>query len=97
MEPVGLNVPVDGSYSAAAVLQPAVTSTRPSASRVAVSPRGVPSAAVAVPVQLNPGARSGVGVGDGVGAGGPTVVAVAGGPRRGHDGRSTDRLHGADR
>ena len=46
------------------------------------------------PVQLNPGARAGIGVGDGVGAGGPTAIAGRRGPRRWHDGRSTDRLPG---
>ena len=54
MEPVGVNVPVAGSYSSAAVLQPPAMSTRPSASSVAVSPRGPSVIVVDIePVQVN--------------------------------------------
>ena len=78
MEPVGVNVPVVGSYSSAAVPQPPVKSTRPSREqrrRLAELSRH-PRLGIA-PVQAKPGARDGVGVGDGVGAGGPTAIAVA--------------------
>ncbi len=73
-EPVGLKVPVFGSYTWAAVPQPPASSTRPSANRVAVSPIEPSFATVGAPVQVNPGARAGIGVGDGVGAGGPMTA-----------------------
>ena len=57
-----------------------------------MAPTAVPSAVTAEPAQAKPGARSGVGDGDGVGAGGPTVIAVAGRPWHGHHRRSADRL-----
>src|SRR6185295_18162102 len=78
MSPVGVNVPVPGSYSSAAALQPPAKSTRPSPSNVADSPSGPPSSVDIEPVQAKPGASSGTGVGTGVGAGGPIATAVAG-------------------
>src|SRR6188508_3579993 len=77
MSPVGVNVPVAGSYSSAAVPQPPAKSTRPSASNVAVSPRGPLGSVDIEPVHEKPGARAGTGVGTGVGAGGPTATPVA--------------------